>query len=124
MTIAQPNGVLYPGAAILNRGVQCQLRPRDGEETAGGDPVAGEVTVRRLRVAVARLAGIAYEHAAPGAAQHQRGAQPRRSTPGDQTVPREWLHGVLTQEGRTAAGSGISPDSITCLKRRRSSSTC
>src|SRR5262249_53453679 len=50
------------------------------------DPVAGEITVKRPRAAIARLADVADQHWAAASPEHQCGTQSGRATSHDDHV--------------------------------------
>ena len=63
--------------------VLLQFGAPESGELGGGDAVAREVTVQRVRAPVARLAEIQQQHRAPAPAEHQGRAQACRPASDD-----------------------------------------
>src|SRR5215210_605396 len=114
-------GVDDPAAVEFHRRIPGYLFSRDSQKIGGRDAVAGEISVEPVRPGITWLAHVADEHAAPAAAQHQGPAEPGRSASYNHTVVR---HSSYARPAIGRAPAITSPESMTCLKRRRSSATC
>jgi hypothetical protein len=105
----------------LHRGIPSYVLSGQTEKFGRIDTIASEICVELGGPRVAWLARIADEHAPPAAAQHQGPTEPCRSASYYQTIVR---HLSYARPAMGRAPAITSPDSITCLKRRRSSATC
>ena len=83
----RPLDCLDDAATKLHAGVGGEAFPRHVEELGRRHAVARQVRVQVLRMPVAGLPGVADQHAAPAAAEHQRGAEARGPAADDDRIP-------------------------------------
>jgi hypothetical protein len=120
-TTRRAAGIHHLTPVKLYRGIPSYVFPGNKEKFGGANTVAREITVESTGPGVAWLARIADEHAPPAAAQHQGPTEPCRSASYYQTIVR---HLSYARPAMGRAPAMTSPESITCLNRRRSSATC
>jgi hypothetical protein len=115
------SGVDDPAAMKFHRWIPGYLFSRDTQKIRGRDAIAGEISVESAGPGIPGLSDVADEHTPPAATQHQGPAEPCRSSSYNKTVVR---HVSYARPATGRAPTMTSPESMTCLKRRRSSATC
>src|SRR5215218_1172899 len=111
------DGIQHLDLAELDAGITGHFLAGMLEELRRRSSIPGEIAVQTSRPDVSGLADVADQRLAAAASQHERGTQPCGPRPDDDAV--------VCQPGRVGTHQAVgTAASITCLNRRRSSSTC